>query len=31
MNRNVEEFRARVGDLVTGPPTVEQYEVVVDV
>lgn len=30
MNRNVEEFRARVGDLVAGPPTAEQYEVVVD-
>ena len=31
MNRNVEEFRARVGELIAGPPTVEQYEVVVDV
>ena len=31
MNRTVEEFRAHVGDLVAGAPTVEQYEVVVDV
>ena len=31
MNRTVEEFRARVGDLVAGAPTVETYEVLVDV
>ena len=31
MDRNVEEFRAHVGELVAGAPTVEQYEVVVDV
>ena len=31
MNRTVEEFRARVGDIVAGAPTVEGYEVVADV
>ena len=31
MNRVVEEFRSRVGELVPEPPTVEGYEVAVDV
>ena len=31
MNRVVEEFRLRVGDLVTGPPTVGGDEVAVEV
>ena len=30
MDRMVEEFRSRVGDLVPGPPTVEGYEVAVE-
>ena len=30
MDRMLEEFRAQVGDLVAGAPTVEEYEVVVD-
>ena len=31
MNRTVEEFRARAGDLIAGAPTVEMYEVAVEV
>lgn len=27
MNRNLEEFRARISDILAGPPQVEEYEV----
>ena len=30
MDRVVEEFRSRIGDLVPNPPTVEGYEVAVE-